>query len=486
MRGGRLVVVLYFCAIGLAAGQGSLKTTPRPSPPGLDRYVRDPRMLAVLGKALFWDMQVGSDGVTACATCHFHAGADHRRTNQLSGAPANHLLVSADFPFRVFADPNDNRSAILSDSAQRAGSAGVFRRAFLGLSTTAAESAVDLFDTPAFSVAGRNTRQVTPRNTPSVINAIFNVRNFRDGRASDIFTGQTPFGESDPRPNLAVVLNGASTFEPVRLANSSLASVAVGPPVNTTEMSYEGRTWAMIAKKLLPLRPLDGQPIAPDDSVLGEFTEGRGFATRYTYRTLVEAAFEPAYWNSPAAEYNFPFFFGVAIQAYLTTLVSDDTPFDRFLDGERDLFTPAQLDGFFLFQGEGMCLFCHSGAETTNASFSAQARQGRLDTVLTHALAQLPADTGFFITGVRPASEDPGLDAADDFGFPFSLAARDATGPIAIRGAFKVPGLRNVELTGPYFRNGGQATLEQVVAFYSRGGDLPELPASRLKSTIFR
>ncbi len=41
--------------------------------------------LIVLGKALFWDVQVGSDGRTACATCHFHAGADHRVTNQIAG-----------------------------------------------------------------------------------------------------------------------------------------------------------------------------------------------------------------------------------------------------------------------------------------------------------------------------------------------------------------------------------------------------------------
>ena len=32
--------------------------------------------LVALGKALFWDMQVGSDGIQACASCHFHAGAD--------------------------------------------------------------------------------------------------------------------------------------------------------------------------------------------------------------------------------------------------------------------------------------------------------------------------------------------------------------------------------------------------------------------------
>jgi hypothetical protein len=42
---------------------------------------------------------------------------------------------------------------------------------------------------------------------------------------------------------------------------------------------------------------------------------------------------------------------------------------------------------------------------------------------------------------------------------------------IAVDGAFKVPGLRNVELTAPYFHNGGHLTLESVIQFYSRGGD---------------
>jgi hypothetical protein len=49
---------------------------------------------------------------------------------------------------------------------------------------------------------------------------------------------------------------------------------------------------------------------------------------------------------------------------------------------------------------------------------------------------------------------------------PVTNNARDA-----VDGAVKVPTLRNVELTGPYFHNGGQATLEQVVDFYNRGGD---------------
>ena len=40
-------------------------------------------------------------------------------------------------------------------------------------------------------------------------------------------------------------------------------------------------------------------------------------------------------------------------------------------------------------------------------------------------------------------------------------------------GSAKVPQLRNVELTGPYFHNGGKLTLRQVVNFYAHGGDFP-------------
>ena len=47
-------------------------------------------MARALGKALFWDMQVGSDGIQACASCHFRAGADPRSRNQLSPGLRRH------------------------------------------------------------------------------------------------------------------------------------------------------------------------------------------------------------------------------------------------------------------------------------------------------------------------------------------------------------------------------------------------------------
>ena len=62
----------------------SLKGVPRPEPSNLGEFVLNKSEAIALGKALFWDMQVGSDGKTACASCHFSAGADSRGKNQLS------------------------------------------------------------------------------------------------------------------------------------------------------------------------------------------------------------------------------------------------------------------------------------------------------------------------------------------------------------------------------------------------------------------
>jgi hypothetical protein len=178
-------------------------------------------------------------------------------------------------------------------------------------------------------VAALNLRQVTPRNAPTVVNSVFTVRKFRDGRASDIFAGRTPFGDSDARLNAVAVFEGRLSPERVRIANSSLASQAVGPPLNTTEMSYEGHTWGDIARKLLSARPLALQHVASDDSVLGPLASAPGPGLATTYLALVKTVFQPQYWESSLAvddsgriapsdspvrltlaEVNFPVFFG--------------------------------------------------------------------------------------------------------------------------------------------------------------------------------
>ncbi len=89
-----------------------LNTIPVPLPADLDLYIKDRAAAIRLGKALFWDMQVGSDGVTACASCHYQAGADGRDKNQRaqgrdgrwdSGHVVNQQLTTTTrFPFTKF------------------------------------------------------------------------------------------------------------------------------------------------------------------------------------------------------------------------------------------------------------------------------------------------------------------------------------------------------------------------------------------------
>src|SRR3989442_2585910 len=98
-----------------------LKTVPVPKP-DLTGFVRDEATAIKLGKALFWDMQVGSDGIQSCGSCHFHGGTDSRLKNQVNPgtihaattfqvAGPNATLTAANFPLHRLANPDDRLSA---------------------------------------------------------------------------------------------------------------------------------------------------------------------------------------------------------------------------------------------------------------------------------------------------------------------------------------------------------------------------------------
>src|SRR5207237_1651182 len=137
------------------------------------------------------------------------------------------------------------------------------------------------------------------RNTLTVINSVVKCRNFCDGRASNIFTEMTAFGDSGPALNALLTSDGDLIAEQVRVENAGLASQAVGPPVNNLEMSYDGRTWPKLGKKMLSLRPQAKQRVAPNDSVLGPLANpaGRGLLPQLTYQSMVQTAFQPEYWS---------------------------------------------------------------------------------------------------------------------------------------------------------------------------------------------
>lgn len=571
---------------------GSLQDVDVPAVPGLlagpAPIVRNRAKAIALGKALFWDIQVGSDGM-ACASCHYHAGSDARVKNQLapgrsnarptaatfepmasgaSGGP-NYTLRLSDFPFHRLADPADFASQLLFTTDDVVGSSGSFGGIFRSASTDSAFDDCDRSPDATFNVHGIGTRRVTSRNAPSVINAVFNRRNFWDGHANNVFNGVNSFGNRDHDAGVWVWRGGRLRYKRVALENASLASQAVSPPVDTAEMSCGGRTFADVGRKLLGRRPLQFQAVHPEDGVLARHRSRTGDGLKSTYAAMVRAAFDRRYWSAPRAstkgrfgttpsgdaysqmEANFAMFFGLAVQLYESTLISDRAPFD----GERDAQDiPVSLDeqqrrGLTAFT-ELHCNECHAGP-TFSGGVVADPRSEFTDVdrrpvrSATGAMTLGLVDTGFVNTGVVPLEDDRGVGDVDPVGNPLSFAAQylemlqghpersvdpfqalscAMTAPFAISafgqpafpaqeltvdpagsdlcsaprwaaiptvdvaaqelgkpdqgrlargtdGAFKVPSLRNVELTGPYMHNGGMATLEEVVQFYNRGGN---------------
>ncbi len=587
-----VICLLVIDSVALAVGPPPLSQIPVPEPPDLARFVKSRSAAIQLGKALFWDMQVGSDGVQACASCHYRAGADpvaanpaftgftsHKRIrNRLNPGPDAifgnnstvirtsdpltlqqvvlraagnpqfgpvHTLQSGDFPLfrlspvnaRLTGDPltglTSDAVSSLADTNDVVGSPGIRLADFLAINAGSELEAATFAADPLFTDgAGNNLRRVTRRKAPSVINAVFNYTNFWDGRASNIFNGENPYGPLDQAAGIWADNGTALVKQPVAIRNASLASQATGQALGD-EMSYRGRTFPELGRKLFTLTvpPLGKQLVHPNDSVLGPLARGNiqpdGTVTgngglNSSYSQMVRNAFDDALWNSPRTvnlptvanpgptgepfsqmEANFSLFFGLAIQLYEATLVSDRTPFDRFQAGNLNALSVSAQRGLNTFISK--CATCHTGSELTSAATGSRVAASTpvaFTNNTTHSLITANAnpttlvvklgDAGFSNTGVRPTADDIGRGGTAPSGYPLSftrlagigglpfstpqLPPITATQPDAVNGSFKVPGLRNVELTPPYFHNGDSQSLGQVVEFYARGGNFPSNP----------
>jgi len=122
-----------------------------------------------------------------------------------------------------------------------------------------------------------------------------------------------------------------------------------------------------------------------------------------------------------------------AIAAYERTLVTPETPYDRFLMGDKKALSPNAQKGFLLFKGKARCVLCHSGALLSDQAY--------------HNLGVPPTGTLSVDVGRYAISHDP-----------------------ADKGKFRTPGLRNIALTSPYMHDGVFRTLKKVVDFYDQGG----------------
>ena len=196
-------------------------------------------------------------------------------------------------------------------------------------------------------------------------------------------------------------------------AGAALENQALGPIVSSAEMARLGGTLADIEARIATVEPL---ALATDIPA-----EWQRFIRGRSYAALFNEAFGSAVISAAR--------FAQAVASYERTLNANQTPFDAEVSGTPSL-TAQERAGRQVFNQAG-CGRCHAGA--------------------------LFSDDRFHYIGVRPQNADPGR---------FAVSGRNAD-----RGAMRTPGLRNVELSAPYMADGRLATLEEVVAFYDRGGD---------------
>ncbi len=139
-----------------------------------------------------------------------------------------------------------------------------------------------------------------------------------------------------------------------------------------------------------------------------------------------------------------------ALASFSRTIISGSSPYDRFVyGGERDALSASAVRGMTLFFSEQTeCHHCHGGFNFSDSA--------------------VHEGTGFLETPFH----NTGLYNLDGKGsYPKgNRGLYEITGKPGDMGKFRVPSLRNVELTAPYFHDGSAQTLAEVISFYEAGG----------------
>ncbi len=178
---------------------------------------------------------------------------------------------------------------------------------------------------------------------------------------------------------------------------------------------WDGRARTLEQQALGPIKAT-GEMNQDLDEVIKELSALKGYRN----------AFEDAYPGEGITKKTL----AKALATYERTIVSTEAPFDRWVKGETHAMSKTAQKGFEVFLGKGRCVLCHGGFNFT--------------------------DNGFHNLGLK-GDDDPG---------------RYGIRKIKIlKGAFKTPTLRDIELTAPYMHNGMYKTLEAVIDHYDRGGD---------------
>jgi cytochrome c peroxidase len=136
----------------------------------------------------------------------------------------------------------------------------------------------------------------------------------------------------------------------------------------------------------------------------------------------------------------------LSITAFLETLSPFNSPFDRYMSGDKNALTKQQVKGFNLFMGKAQCGTCHFAP------------------LFNGLIPPLYKRTELEVLGTTKNVDFTKPELDNDHG-------RFSTFPIIFyKGAFKTPTVRNAEKTAPYMHNGAFPTLEKVLEFYNKGG----------------
>lgn len=155
------------------------------------------------------------------------------------------------------------------------------------------------------------------------------------------------------------------------------------------------------------------------------------------YRMLFDKAFED---KSGITVYNIE----KAISEYEKTLVTFDSPFDKYIQGDLTSLSKEAVDGYNLFAGKALCGSCH------------------FFPVFNGAVPPFYNDSEFEVLGVPSFAGAKEIDP--------DKGRYNITGVKEFMYAFKTPTVRNSAITAPYMHNGIYNTLEEVVDFYHKGG----------------
>ncbi len=174
---------------------------------------------------------------------------------------------------------------------------------------------------------------------------------------------------------------------------------------------------------------LEGQALGPifsEDEMNMKMTGEGNLADKITAIEGYRALFEKAYPQEKITHE----LIGKALGIYERGLVSAPAPFDKWIAGNEKAITDSAKRGFLIFNTKANCVTCHSGWNLSDGSF-----------------------------------RDIGVNDQDiGRGKFLKLTSQQH--------AFKTPGLRNINQRQPYMHNGSEKTLEDVINFYDRGGDV--------------